>query len=198
MPIRTWPPDTRYIPAGTIVRADLAEDSLQAYGIPLQTLKNADGSSLAAAAAAGKFGLLSGGYGTGTLTLDGEAASGNAKTSTAMFEFTLPPEYIAAGSITLRVTAYESVGAATVSTTYSCEVYKSDGKGAVGSDISAAPSATDITTTWQTITSVVTPTGLVVGNRLVCFIRLVSDDSGAAVGTVHQIGSVEMLLDVKG
>lgn len=181
-----------------IARSKLAEDTVQTYGIPLQTLKNDDGTSLAAAAAAGKFGISSGGLGTGTLTLDGEAASGASKTSTAMFEFVLPPEYVSGGDVNLVVTAFESVGAATVATTFSCEAYESTKEGAVGSNLAGAPDVTDITPSWQTSTTAITATGLVAGDRLTVFIRLVSDDAGGAIGTIHQIGAVYLTVDIKG
>lgn len=184
--------------AAAIARSKLAEDALQVYGIPLQTLKNDDGSTLAAAAAAGKFGISSGGLGTGTLTLDGEAASGNSKTSTAMFEFALPPEYVAAGDVSLCVKVYESVGAATVATTFSCEVYESDAEGGVGSDLAGTPDVTDVTTAWQLSTTAITAAGLVAGDRLVVFLRIVCNDTGAAVGTIAQIGAVYLKVDIKG
>jgi hypothetical protein len=198
MSIKCWPPSSVYIPTGVIDRADLTQDLTSIYGIDLQNLKNDDGSTLAAAAAAGKFGIVSAGMGTGTATLNGEAASGNSKTSTAMFLFTLPVEYVAAGAVTLSLDSRESVGAATVATTFSCEAYESDGRGAVGINIAGAPSITDITASWQTTTSAITATGLVAGDILTVFIRLVCNDTGGAVGTIAQVGKVRLLLTVKG
>jgi len=198
MSIRCWPPSSVYIPTGVIDRSDLSSDLLSVYGIPLHGLKNNDGTTLAAAAAAGLFGIISAGMGTGTAVLAGEAASGNSKTSTAMFLFTLPVEYVAAGAVTLSLDVKESVGAATVATTFSCEAYKSDGRGAVGANIAGAPSATDVTINWATITSVITSAGLSAGDILTVFIRLVCNDAGGAVGTIAQVGRVRLLLTVKG
>jgi len=198
MSIKCWPPSSVYIPTGVIDRTDLTQDLTSIYGIDLQNLKNNDGTTLAAAAGAGVFGIISAGMGTGTALLAGQAASGVSITSTAMFLFTLPVEYVAAGAVTLSLDVRESVGAATVATTFSCGAYESDGRGAVGGNIANAPSATDVTVNWATITSAITATNLVAGDILTVFIRLVSNDGGGAVGTVHQVGKVRLLLTVKG
>ena len=198
MGIKTWPPSSVYIPPDTIARSDIIQDSAQVYGIELCNLKNNDGSTLSAAAAAGVFGITSAGFGTGTTVVVGEAASGNSKTDTCMFLFTLPVEYVAAGAVVLSLDCRESVGPATVATTFSCEAYKSDGRGAVGANIAGVPSSTDITASWATITSAITASGLSAGDILAVFMRIVTNDGGGAVGTVAQIGKVRLLLAVKG
>ena len=189
---------TTAIQDDSVARANLIEDSLAVYGIPLQTVKNADGTSLAASAGSGVFGISTGGWGTGTLTLDGEAADNNTKTDTLWFEFALPPEYLSDQDVNLVVTAVESTGNATVATTLSAEVYESDGEGAVSADLYNAFDITDITGSWQTCTAVITDTSLVAGDRLVVFIRIVTNDTAGSVGTVAQIGKIELHLDIKG
>jgi len=184
--------------SAAIARSKLAEDALAVCGVPLTICKNADGTTLANAAAAGVFGITSGGFGSGTLVLAGEAASGNSKTNTLMFEFILPPSYVAAGDVKLVVTAKETVGAATVASTLSAEAYESDGEGAVGANLYNAFDTTDITTSWQTCTSVITAAGLAAGDRLVVFVRVVTNDTGGAVGTIVHIGKVELQCDIKG
>lgn len=182
----------------SIARANLIEDSLAIYGIPLPLIANADGSVLSITANATDFGISCGGWGSGTLTLDGKAASGVVYTNTCMFEFILPPEYVADEDVKLVVTAKESVGAATVATTLSGEVYESDGEGAVGGNIYNAFDNADITISWQTCTAVITDSALVAGDRLVVFIRIITDDQTGGIGTVAQIGKIELQLDIKG
>jgi len=184
--------------AGEIARTKMIEEALAVYGIPLQDLRNDDGSVLDATGGAGLFSATSGGFGTGTLTIDGEAASGNTKTDTMQFEFVLPPEYVAGGDVKLVVTAKESVGAATAATTLSAEAYESDGEGAVGADLYNAFDVTDITEAWQTCTAIITPTDLVAGDRLIVFVRIVTDDTAGSVGTIAQIGKVELQADIQG
>jgi len=184
--------------AGQIDREDLSEDELVVCGVPLTNIVDHDGAAMAAAAATGRFGMISGGYGTGTLTLDGEAASGDSKTSTCMFEFILPTGYQASGDVNLVVTAFEKTGVANTSTTLTAEVYENDGDGTVSADLYGTFDHTDITDSWQTCTSIITDAGLVAGDRLIVFIQMVCNDTGGTSSTVAQIGKVEIRCDVKG
>lgn len=181
-----------------IVRSKLAEEALAKYGIPFSMLRNDDGTVVDATGGAGLFSITNGGIGTGTQTLDGEAASGNSKTDVVQFEFTMPPEYVSAGDVRVILTAKESVGAATVSTTLSGEAYEDDNQGGVGSNVLASWDQTDITDSWQTFTGTITSTSLTAGDKVRVYIQVVTNDTGGAVGTVTQIGKVEMQADIKG
>lgn len=181
-----------------IARTDMAEEALAIYQIGVGDYRNDDGTVIDATGGAGLFSVTSGAMGTGTLTLDGEAASGNSKSDTVMFEFSLPPEYMAAGDVRLTVDMIETVGVATTATTFSVEVYEDTGRGAVGSDLSGSPDVTDITDSWQTSTTVITAAGLLAGDKLRVFLRIVTNDTSGSVGTVAQIGKVALLCDIKG
>ncbi len=184
--------------SAAIARSKLAEDALAEYGIPFTALRNSSALALVAAAEDNEFGLTSAGFGTGTMVIDGDPASGESETSTLMFEYVLPPEYVAAGDVRLVVEARESVGAATAATTISCEAYESDGQAGAGADLTAAFDVTDVDTSWATSTSVITAAGLVAGDRLIVFVRIITDDTAGTVATVAQIGEVKLLLDIKG
>lgn len=94
--------------------------------------RNSDGSVLAAAAAAGKWGQ--------TITLGtaynlvSEAASSNSKTSTLLLPIILPDDYTAGNDVTVGVDCIQTGGAATVKT-LDCLAYRVDGQGATGADI---------------------------------------------------------------
>lgn len=182
-----------------IDRSKLALDSSVVYGVPLHAVRNVNGTVLTATTGTGSFALSSGGWGVGTLKLIGETALAQTVTDTLLFEFVLPPEYVASEDVVLQVKARESVSA-TVSTTMTAQVYESDGNGAVGGNLAAAFSgAGDVTTTWTTFTSVVTDAGLVAGDRVIVLVRVVSDDTGEAVISCQpQIGSIALVLDVRG
>ena len=185
------------ITTGTITRAKLAEEALAKYGVSLVNLRNNNGTVMTATPGAGLFNITSAGFGTGTLTLDCPVASGASTTGTLMFEFEMPVEYVTAGDVKLIVTAKESVGAATVSTTLSSEVYESDGQGGV-SAIAGSWDQTDVTVAWQTFTNTLTAASLTAGDKLRVFVRIVTDDTGATVGTIAQVGKIEMQCDIKG
>jgi len=181
----------------TIARSKLAENALQKFGVPFQSLRNDDGTVMDATGGAGLFAITAGGFGTGTLTIDGEAASAGAKTDILQFEFILPPQYVSQGDVKLVLTAKESVGAATASTTLSSEVYESNGEGDV-SAVSGSWDKTDVTAAWQTFTNTLTATALAAGDRLIVLVRIVTNDTGGTVGTVAQIGKIELQCDIKG
>jgi len=180
--------------SGTVLVGTVSS-GLATYGIPLQIIKNADGTSLSATAGSGNFAIKVGGWGTGTIKLETEGANNNTKTDTCFFEFVLPPEYVAGGTVKLRLTAKES-DEAEVSTTLSGQVYESDGEGGVGSNIIGSWDATDVTTTWTTFTAPITSTDLAPGDRLEVYIRLVVDDTGGGSGGQAEIGKVELLCDL--
>ena len=179
--------------SGTVLVGTVSS-GLATYGVPLQTIKNADGTSLATSASSNQFAIKVGGWGTGTVKLQTEAASNNSKTDTCFFEFVLPPEYVAGGTVKLRLTARENDEAA-VSTTLSGQVYESDGEGGVGSNILGSWNETDVTTSWATFTAPITATDLAPGDRLEVYIRLTVDDTGGSGGQA-EIGKVELLCDL--
>ncbi len=179
-----------------IVRSKMAEESLAVYGIPFQDLRNGDATVMDATGGAAAFNLNSGGFGVGTMTIETEAAAADTKTDTLMFEFVMPPEYVASGDVKLVLHARET-DEAQASTTLSAEVYESDGEAAVSGNLYNAFDNTDITTSWQTCTSTVTDANLVAGDRLIVFIRMVVDDTAGAGGQA-EIGKIEIQCDIKG
>jgi len=153
-------------------------------------LRNDDGTVVDATGGAGLFSLTSAGMGTGTLTLDGEAASGNIKTDTVMFEYVLPSTYVASDTINVIVEAIESVGEATDSTTFSIEAYEDDGEGGVSADLAGTPDETDITATTGTLTTAITDAGLSAGDKLRIFLKVITNDTAGSVGTIAQITKI--------
>ena len=170
---------------------------LKTAKIPFQDLRNNDFTVIDATPALGKFSFSDGGFGTGTITVDGQAASGApAITSTLQFEWTIPADYVADADIRLVVNGRETVGAATAQTTISGEVYESGGDGTVGADLAASWDDTDLDVAgWAEKTLTVTDTTLAPGDKLRIYIRIVTDDTGGAVGTIAAIGEITMKYD---
>lgn len=184
----------------SVARADLGQDDLAPYGLDLETWRvTATGAMLGAAAGtpAGAFGLTYGTHGTNSPLIVGEAASGNVKTNKMRRQFTLPPEYVAGQTVTLRVRAIEAVGAATVSTTIDAEVFEADLAGGISADL-CTTAAIDVTDTIGNKDFTITPTGLAAGDVLDIELTGVTTDTGGTVGTVLTISDVRLLLDIKG
>jgi len=126
-------------------------------------LLGADGAALAASETAGDFFRQ---VGTNQLYIQGEASQNETEVSVGWLEFTLPPNYVAGGAITLRAVV-DVTGSGTLGTcTVDFEARASDADGAVGSDL-VTTAATAVSATSGAKDFTVTPTGLVAGDKLV-------------------------------
>lgn len=184
---------------GAIARSALTQDALKPYTVTLNRMGVAATLALLGASAgtpSGAFGLTPGTHGSATPKLIGEAASGNAKSDACRFLFTLPAEYDAAETITLRVRA-RVTGLVQVSETIDAAVFKSDNAAGVGSDLCTTAAQT-LTASFANYDFTVTPAGLAAGDTLDILLTGALDDTGGTANKLIEIGAVQMLLDVKG
>lgn len=185
--------------SAAIARSKLAEDALQIYGISIEEIRSDAGASLTAAETAGTFDIT---VGTNTILANGEVTDNETEVSVAYFQFVLPPEYVAAGDVTIRLpAALIKTGAPTDNgSTLDIEVYEQSDAGAVGADINSTAAATFVALdTWYNKDFVITATGLVAGDVLNVKITSSVIDSEAGAGTiVLNLAPPKVLLDVKG
>lgn len=141
-------------------------------------LLGADGAALAASETAGDFFRQ---IGTNQLYIQGEASVSETEVSVGWFEFTLPHNYVPGGAITLR-SVVDVTGAGTLGTcTIDFEARLSDDDGAIGSDL-VTTAATAVTATAGAKDFVVTPTGLVAGDKLVVKVTTsIAESAGSAI-----------------
>ncbi len=164
-------------------------NGLYTMQLPLLTGKNADGTTLAATASSGKFGLAMT-AGTSEVLLT-EAANSNTKTDTAAFEFVLPRTYVAASNITVTVNAQYTLGSGTVGTkTLTAAAYKCANAGTQGSTIIATAAGT-VTATATELVFVITGTTLSPLDRVVLTLALAIQDTGGSNITA-QINSIRL------
>jgi hypothetical protein len=149
----------------------------------------------AAGTPAGAFGLTYGTSGSASPKLVGEAANGDSKTDKARFLFTLPTEYAAGGTVTLRVKCRMTGNVATAQT-IDATCFKGDGEAGVGSDICATAAQT-ITDAFADYNFTITPTGLAAGDLLDIELTGVANDTGGTSNKLLEIGNVQVLLTVK-
>jgi len=145
-------------------------------------LLGADGAALAATETAGDFYRP---VGTNQLWINGEVAISETEVSVGYVTFTLPENYVAAGTITLR--AFVDVqGAGTLGTcTVDFSAYKMTlATGAVGSDL-VTTDATAVTATGAAADFTVTPTGLAAGDKLV--VKLTTSIEESAGSDIHAV-----------
>jgi hypothetical protein len=150
-------------------------NGLTATALRMLEWKNTDGTTLAAAASSGKFGM--------TITLAtaafllGEVANTNTKTDDAIIEFVLPHNYVAGTNITVTVNA--SVNGAGTPGTKTAQIfaYKTASDGTQAADI--GPGATSaITVAGADITFTITGTTLNPGDRLMLKLEVVLQETG--------------------
>ena len=183
---------------GSIARSALTADT-QPYAIALTALKTHAtmvGLGSSAGTPSGDFGLTPGTSGTNTPLVIGEAASGNAKSDACRFLFELPPEYVAAGNVTLRIHA-RVTGLLQVAETIAATAYLMDGASGAGSTLIATAAQT-LTATMADYDFVITGTTLVPGSVLDILITGAIDDTGGTANKLVQIGLVSMRMSIKG
>jgi hypothetical protein len=164
----------------------------QSVAIPeklkLLNFKNLDGSTLAAAASSGKFGIAAT-LGT-SFALASESANNNTKTDTCITEYVLPADYVAGTNITCTVHA-SITGSGTLTTkTAQIKAYKTANDGTQGSDIGPA-AATAITAAGADIPFTITGTGLNPGDKLVLALVTILTET-ASSGMVANINSIRI------
>ena len=140
------------------------------------------GATLAATETAGNFHRP---VGTNQLWIQGEESLSETEVSVGYLTFTLPENYVSAGTITLR--AFVDVqGAGTLGTcTVDFSAYLMTlATGAVGSDL-VTTAATAVTATGAAADFTVTPTGLAAGDKLVVKLTTsIAESAGTAIRAV--------------
>ena len=142
--------------------------------------------------------LVGGTFGSASPAIQAGDVKAVSKTRRARCTFELPAEYVAGESVTIRAHAGMVTTVADGSCTVDFEVYRSDDEAGVGSDIcaTAAQSMNSLTDANKDFT--ITPTTLLPGDTLDIRMTIASVDSATVTAVIPSIGSVELLLDVKG
>lgn len=181
--------------AADIARSKLAEDALQVHEVELKT---ATFTSLAGAEAAGTFNAK---YAANVIKLEGEVTDNETEVSVGYFQFILPPQYVAAGDVTVRFRSeLLKAGSPTNNgSTLDLECYE-QADAAVGADIVSTAAVTYAALdTFYSKDFSVTATGLVAGDILNCRVTASIIDSEAGGGTIIWTSDpIKVLLDVKG
>lgn len=185
------------VPDGSFARTKLATTSGAEYPIDLQSkARNDDGTTIAASASAGKFGVTNGTHSAPGLKLVSEAANSNTKTDYASVLVTLPPEYVAAGNLTCTVTV-DLEGSGTAGTnTIDVTAYEIDTSGAAGSDI-CATAAANLAASPTARAFTITGTDLVAGDKVMIYFTMVVQES-AGTNLNGAITNAKVAFDIKG
>lgn len=158
-----------------------------------ERLKGADGADLALSETAGDFFRN---IGTNQWLIDGEATINETEASVGWFAFVLPDNYVAGGAISLVASALVVLaGDAANDPTSTIDMEArlvTKATGAVGSDL-VSTAAQTLATAGADYSFVVTPTGLVAGDKLVCKLTTsvveTAGGTGAANSRITRLGA---------
>jgi hypothetical protein len=198
--------------SAAIDRSKLAQDSLQTYPIRPDEWRNATQFyTVLGAPTTAVLGIYTGGSGTNqnNAIWVGTADINSATTTvTARTVFTLPPEYDAGESVTLRLyagmgvangtdTAYTADTSCTIDAT-AFEIDKDSITNTTGTDL-VTTAVTDMnSTTIAAKDFTITPTNLAAGDSLDIKITISCSDGQTSNVVIPVIAGAEMLLDVQG
>lgn len=180
--------NTLYVNKGTSqVPSWVVASAATHVSLPLLAFRNADGTSMTAAAAAGKFGIA---ITLGTSEhLISEAANSNTKTDSAIVEFVLPPSYVAGNPVNVTAHCNYTLGSGTVGThTLAALAYLNGADGTQGSTL-IATSAQTVPAADAAVSFVITGATLLPGSRITVELTLVIQDTGGSNITA-QVNSV--------
>lgn len=175
-----------------LTAASLGTNGLIAYPLALLGFKNGDGTTLAASASSGKFGIS---LTPGTSeALTGEAATSNTKTDVLAVEVVLPPWYIAGQNVTLTVNSNFSLGGGGLSAigthTLAAAAYLNTTSGTQGSTL-IATAAQSVPASPADVTFTITGTTLLPSSRLILTLTMVIQEIGGGTAT-GQVNSVRL------
>lgn len=159
---------------------------------------NEDGTEVDATGATGEFAKSAGGFGSGTLELLGQQASGVTKTDTLMIALTVPDNFQKAaystGSKALKIKIkHKTDPVATTTASIDVEAYESDGEGGIsGSDIVTTTAITHNSLTWTEHEFTITPTNLEPGDDILILIQTIVDDASGATNARSHIGKITL------
>lgn len=185
--------------AGSLARSELATET-KVYPVPLTELRvwDARATNLPATAANDDMGLVTGTFGTDSPTLQGVDFGGATSDEMGAFQFRLPPEYVAGGSVVVRLRAGMLTTVPDTSATVDVACHKTSRSGAVGSDLCATAAQGIESLTLADKNFTITSAGLSPGDLLDIRLAFAGTDLTDAGVMVPVIGQVELVLEVKG
>lgn len=193
--------DNSAIAAGAAIeRTKLKQENATAYPLPLTGLRvwDARQTLLPGAAAADDLGLITGTLGTDAPTLQTSDAKATTITQYAGFTFTLPPEYVAAQTVTLRLRAGMITTVSDGTATVDVEAYRHDDDGAVAADICATAAQSINSLTKANKDFDITATTLNPGDQIDFRVAVAITDSATSTAVIGEISKIVPLLDIQG
>lgn len=184
-----------------IVRSDLTTDQQQIFLIPWEAWRvwDAFATNLPGTAATDDLALVGGTFGTNAPSIQaGDLKAAGATTRYARCVVQIPPEFVTGGSVIIRTHAGMKTTVADTSCTVDFSAYRSNKEDAVGSDLVTTSPTTINSLTKANKDFTVDSTTLLPGDYLDIRIAVACTDAATGTAVIPFIGSVEVLLDIRG
>lgn len=183
-----------------VARTDLTQENNVVYKVPLTDLRvwNAMATNLPGTAASDDLGLVHGTFGSASPTIQTSDAKATTVTQYARFLVNLPHEYVAGQTVTIRAHAGMNTTVSDGTATVDFEVYKSDDEAGVSADLCATAATTINDLTDADVNFTVTATTLEAGDTLDVRMTIAITDASTVTAVIGQVGSIALVLDVKG
>lgn len=183
-----------------IAPGKLAQRVLMRSPVSLTSMRvwDANHTLLPGTSATDDLGLVTGTPGTNSPRLStGDLKAAGSTNRKAMFELEVPANFDPGSTFQIEVVGEIDDTVSDTSATVDLEVYKPNGSGGVGSDLCGTAAQSINSTT--PVTRVFDITGVVAGDKLLCYLTVNVTDAATAAGTVTGlIHSVSRLCDTRG
>ncbi len=181
-------------------RANLAQDDLKPFPIPFTDFRVHDAlqTVLPGTAANDDLGLYGGTFGSSQPLIRTEDVKTLTKSEYARALVRLPAEYVAAETVTLRLSAGMVTTIAGTSCTIDVEAYRVGKDNSLGSDLCATAAQSINSLTFANKDFTITSSGLSPGDVLDIRVTISVVDAATGTAVIGAIGGADLLCDVKG
>lgn len=182
-------------------RSNLTQEDLSKYPLPVQLWYtwDAPNTGLPTAAANDDLGIPSGTFGTDVFGVEaGDLKAAGATTRYAGFTATLPHEYVAGQSISIRLHAGMKTTVADNTATIDLEAHSYSTDYGLSADICTTAAASINSLTFADVDFSITPTGLTPGDMIQCRVAIAVNDAATGTAVDAAIQSAWLLADSKG
>jgi hypothetical protein len=182
-------------------RTDLATETGSEFDIPLTDLRVWDAiqTTLPGTSANDDLGIAGNTFGTGSPQVEtSDLKAAGSTTRYARFLARLPYNYVATGSVSIKLHAGMETTIADTAATVDVEAYKSDGAGGIGSDLVTTSATTINSLTSADKSFALTAGSLSPGDVLDVRVTVLVNDGATGTEVKAAIGSIALVCNTKG
>ena len=191
--------DADVLASADIQRSKLEQSTLQPFVIPITDFRVFDSFALLpAAGTADDLGLYQGTFGTNSPVLRTGDLKASNQTRYARCVFCIPPEYDDGETVNIRIHSQMVTTVSDNTATVDVECYEADKEAGISADLCTTAAQSTNSLTGANYDFTITSTSLAGGDILDIRIAGAVNDTATGTEVNLEIGSVEVLLDIRG